>query len=271
MSTSSAIDRVMDSKQPAPKKTASRAKRNLPWRTEAPSIGNPTRVSEPAIAVQQLRDTGSQAKQWWQSFWELYRSRIVILAVLAVAAVLAVSWLGGNLGSKPSPVDPAQVIPIQPVVTTEAPAPEIMVHVVGAVVAPGVYSLPLGARVDQLIAQAGGATPAANLDGINRAQRLADGGMVCIPDQSESGGCAAICCAGGVGGTGAGSPAQLLINPNTATPAELEQLPGIGPALAAVIEEYRQQGGRFRTPQDLLEVSGIGPETLKRFEAYLVF
>ena len=262
MSTSSAIDRFMDSKQ-----SASRTKPNLQWRTEAPPLGG---LGEP-VAARQLRDTGQQARQWWQSFWELYRSRIVILAVLGVAALVAVGWLSGNLGSQPSPVDPAQVIPVQLPVTTEAPVPEIMVHVVGAVAEPGVYSLPLGARVDQLITQAGGATPSADLDGINRAQRLADGAMVCIPDQSESGGCAAVCCAGGVGGSGAGSPSQLLINPNTATPAELEQLPGIGPALAAVIEEYRQQGGRFRTPQDLLEVSGIGPATLKRFEAYLVF
>lgn len=76
-----------------------------------------------------------------------------------------------------------------------------------------------------------------------------------------------------VAGNVLAAPAQpapaAKVNVNTATVAQLEALPGIGPALAARIVEYRQKAGSFRSTHELLNVKGIGEKNLPKFEAYL--
>jgi len=206
-------------------------------------------------------------KQWIQDFWELYRSRIVVAVALAVVGLIAAGWFISNFNSSQSHTDPVEVIPIAQPVATQPPLKDIVVHIAGAVTEPGVYSLSSDARVHHLVARAGGPTPTADTDSVNLAQPLTDGIRICIPDTTDLTGCASSF----YPSQGQNSPAQQLVNPNTASRTELESLPGIGPALASEIETYRQQGGRFRTAEDMLEIAGIGPETLKRFQDRLVF
>jgi competence protein ComEA len=138
------------------------------------------------------------------------------------------------------------------------PAP-LRVHVVGAVMAPGVYALPPGSIAQDAVDAAGGPTREANLQGLNLAALLRDGEQVNVP---------ALAAAAGtnppVGGAAPtpGPGSSTLINVNTASAAELESLPKIGPALAQRIVDYRTSHGAFVTLDDLLNVDGIGPATL---------
>ena len=151
-----------------------------------------------------------------------------------------------------------------------APAGRIVVHVVGAVVSPGVVVLADGARVADAIAAAGGAASDADTEQLNLARVLGDGEQVRVPHAGEqlvapdpgpsppgaSGG-------GAAGASGGSTPGGGVVNINTAGAAELESLPGIGPALAARIVEYRDGHGPFASVDDLADVPGIGPAKLE--------
>ena len=152
-----------------------------------------------------------------------------------------------------------------------APAGRIVVHVVGAVVSPGVVVLADGARVADAIAAAGGAASDADTEQLNLARVLDDGEQVRVPHAGEqlaapdpgpsppgaSGGGAA------AGSSGGSTPGGGVVNINTAGVSELEALPGIGPALAARIVEYRDGHGPFAAVDDLTDVPGIGPAKLE--------
>lgn len=135
----------------------------------------------------------------------------------------------------------------------------VVLHVVGAVVDPGIVELPLGSRVVDAIAAAGGPTDDADLAGVNLARTLVDGEQLRVPQVGElppagSGG------AGGAGSTGVGADGR--VNINTADVAALETLPGVGPAIASRIVAWREENGPFRSVDELGAVSGIGEKTL---------
>ena len=146
----------------------------------------------------------------------------------------------------------------------------ITVHVAGAVKNPGVYRLKYGARVNDGVIAAGGATSVANLDVINLATVLNEGEQIYVPKRGEkphtitnrpqSGGGAGGGATGGAGGGASG--ATQIININLASATELEQLPGVGPATAKAIVAYREKNGAFLRVEDLLKVRGIGPAKL---------
>ena len=131
---------------------------------------------------------------------------------------------------------------------------EIVVHVAGAVHAPGVYTLPAGSRVYTALEAAGGVLPEADQHALNLAEPLLDGRRITVPFQGEQKENAA---------------ENGNININTATAAELQQLPGIGPAKAAAIIAEREKNGPFQTIDELTRVSGIGPNTLNVIRDYL--
>jgi competence protein ComEA len=139
---------------------------------------------------------------------------------------------------------------------TSTTAPKmVVVHAAGAVVAPGVYRLPVGARVDDLIKAAGGAARDADVNRIDLAALLIDGSQVYVPRAGEP-----------VPATASGGPGSVTptgpLDLNTATLEQLDALPGVGPATAKAILAERDKRGRFRSVEDLLEVRGIGPAKL---------
>jgi competence protein ComEA len=137
-----------------------------------------------------------------------------------------------------------------------AAAARVVVAVAGAVRRPGLVSLPTGSRVDDAVRAAGGLAPGGRLGLLNLARRLVDGEQVLVgvtaPDPAPGAGGAASAAADDAAGSAA--PVDL----NTATAAQLDALPGIGPVLAQRIVDHRTQDGPFRSVEDLRQVSGIG-------------
>ncbi|WP_165860464.1 ComEA family DNA-binding protein [Kocuria tytonicola] len=168
----------------------------------------------------------------------------------------------------------------------------LTVHVVGEVRDPSVVTLSPGARVMDAVEAAGGFTPAAVKDRINLAENVADGAQIVIPNRGNVDEVLAARTAPGGGSGGAGAPAPNAasrpagatngapepgargggstaaapgapVNLNTATEAELEALPKVGPVLAQRIVEFRTQHGPFTSPEQLDDVSGVGPAMLE--------
>lgn len=137
----------------------------------------------------------------------------------------------------------------------------VFVHVVGEVLRPGVVELPLGSRVEAAIAAAGGPSEAAVLAGVNLARELVDGEQIIVPDAASA--AAARAAEGGSASDSASSGGTLDLN--AADARALESLPGIGPALAQRIVDWRRANGRFANVEQLLEVPGIGRKTLEGF------
>jgi competence protein ComEA len=135
---------------------------------------------------------------------------------------------------------------------------EVVVDVTGAVRRPGVYRMPIGSRVDDAVARAGGAAPGAELEAINLAARLADGQQVVVPEQLASGAAAAP-----IGSED--GPISL----GTATVEQLEGIEGIGPVTAGDIIAFRDEHGGLSSVDQLDQVSGIGPATMESLRARL--
>ena len=139
---------------------------------------------------------------------------------------------------------------------------QIIVHVSGAVAAPGVVRLPGDARVDDALSAAGGARDDADLSAVNLARPLTDGEQIHVPLPGETPRPVPAEPSGSAG-QAADSAGQASIDLNTADVAELEELPGVGPAIAQRIVEHREKNGPFTSVDGLLDVSGIGPATLE--------
>jgi competence protein ComEA len=155
----------------------------------------------------------------------------------------------------------------QPVLLPEVPtAIPLRVHVTGAVVAPGIYSLPRGSLWQDAIAAAGGGSPNADLSHVNLARALTDGDQIVVPALAPTAAPAPPTSTAALGAPTA-TPAtraggiSLKVNINTASAVELDTLPGIGPALAQQIIDDRAAHGNFNTIEDIMQVSGIGPAT----------
>jgi competence protein ComEA len=184
------------------------------------------------------------------SLLERYRGglffSLVALVLIALAAMQA-------LRPNPQPIQLSTATP-QPSPQATATPRSPRVYVSGAVREPDVYTLTPDSIVKDAILAAGGATGEADLDRINLALPVADGQHVYVPHQNEQD--------PPVPAPAGPSTAETQININTADQASLETLPGIGPALAQRIIDYRQSHGPFQKTEDLMEVSGIGPAIL---------
>ena len=142
-------------------------------------------------------------------------------------------------------------------VPTEKP---VIIHITGAVPRPGVYALPQGARVQDAISAAGGFLAEAEKSQINLAALLEDGQKLDVPFLEG-----ALPILATPGPTVVAVTTEL-ININTASAAELDALPSIGPTLAQRIIDYREQNGPFINAEDIINVPGIGPGNYERFK-----
>lgn len=137
-------------------------------------------------------------------------------------------------------------------VTVATASASLYVHVSGAVNAPGLYVLHPDARVVDAVAAAGGFADDAESSGVNLARPVSDGEQLIVPRVGEA-----------PPAGPAGVAADGRVNLNTADEGALDTLPGVGPAIAGRIIEWREANGRFASVDDLLSVSGIGPKMLE--------
>jgi competence protein ComEA len=178
-----------------------------------------------------------------------------VLACTVIVGMAAWAMWGpcaqGGTGAAPPVGAPASSASVTASPLPAAPA-TVTVHVVGQVRHPGVYELPGGSRVRDAVAAAGGLLGSAEQSAINLARVVADGEQIAVPRQGEASGAVGI-------GSGTGTGAVAKVDINTATAEQLDALPGIGPATATKIVADRAANGPFRTVDDLMRVSGIGP------------
>lgn len=137
------------------------------------------------------------------------------------------------------------------------PSVDVTVHVAGAVRRPGIVRLPPGSRVADAVEMVGGPAPKAALASVNLARLLVDGEQVVVltTGQVPPGPVAATAATPGTAG---GAPGGELVDLNTATLEQLDDLPGVGPVLAQRIADWRTRNGRFSAVAELREVTGIG-------------
>jgi competence protein ComEA len=236
----------------------------------------------------------------WASWLQATPAELVGLAMLSLGGLAAAGMLWWGAAQRPSELPPGEPSgaaahvgdPVGPDgshagdegggpdadptggVRAGSPAPAddgpVVVHVSGAVARPGLVTLPAGARVGEAIEAAGGALADADTARVNLARPLQDGEHVHLPRDGEElplgwGDAAGTPAGGGDGAGGAGGlTADGRVDLNRATAAELETLPGIGPARAAEIVRHRDEHGPFREPGDLRAVPGIGEKTFQR-------
>ncbi len=190
------------------------------------------------------------------------RLKIYVPFALALIAVMMLVYF---VISRPKPMPIIIATPVPTATPTLAPTPTpapLRVYVTGAVLNPDVYVLPPGSIVKDALAAAGGATAEADLERINLALTVYDQLQIYVPRRGEANLPVALPqepLAGGV------QPANSdAININEATLEQLDALPGIGPAIAERIIQYRTENGQFGIVEDLMNVKGIGPATFEK-------
>lgn len=203
--------------------------------------------------MNQIRNTLDNARNWWDDlhFSPLQRKSLFVLALVIIASSSFLVLRGTSQ-------EVVQVAPPEiemPTVTTH-----LMVDVAGAVLKPGVYALPMNARVIDAITAAGNVLKGADVSDINLARILKDGEQVYVYPPSRGGGSARST----VRNAPSRSSGPVVLN--RASAKDLEALDGIGPVLAARIIAYRNANGPFVTLEGLLEVSGIGPAKFAQFK-----
>lgn len=195
------------------------------------------------------------------------------------ALAFGVAWFSKGA---PASEQPVSILPLTGPSTTPSESQfssQVVIHVVGLVKKPGMYKLPGGSRVQDAIDAAGGAGANADLESLNLAQILTDGVQVRVskvgaapvePVAELTPGAGAPVAGGSTPRSSSSArPAAKSISLNTASAAELDRLPGVGPSTAAKILEYRRSHGGFASIDELLSVKGIGPKKLKDMRPYL--
>jgi competence protein ComEA len=194
----------------------------------------------------------SNLRNWWGDlhYSSLQKRGLAIIAclVILISALFVLRGSSQEVIAAPAPLEMESIS-----------QQRLMVDVAGAVVNPGVYSLPLNARVFEAIKAAGGLKKGADTSDINQARILRDGEQIYVyPTTSSSGGVA--------------RPAMRKNGPvmiNRATVKDFESLDGIGPVLANRIVSYRKINGPFAAVEDLLKVPGIGQSKFAQFKEKL--
>lgn len=208
--------------------------------------------------------------------------QVAVLAVLVAAGLAVACWwvVRGGAEAVVAPVVPTPAAGLvspagvpssddSPGAVTPALASagavaggSVTVDVAGRVRHPGIAVLDAGSRVVDALAAAGGARPGADLSGLNLARVLVDGEQVVVGIPAPAGQVASAA-------SSPGAPAGPLVNLNTATQPQLEELPEVGPVTAQAILGWRSEHGGFTSVDELLEVDGIGDATLDQLAPYV--
>lgn len=188
--------------------------------------------------------------------------RAVVAAAVAVPVLLALTVVVLTREAGPPPeLTMPRATPAAAEDDQAADDRTVLVHAAGAVHRPGLYPLAAGARVADLLAAAGGPTADADLDRLNLAAKVSDGERVYVSRRGEAVEPTASDAAAGTSTTGG------KIDLNTATLEQLDTLPGVGPATAQAILDFRKRHGRFRSVSQLLEIRGIGESKLAQIRS----
>jgi competence protein ComEA len=257
-----------------------------------PDAGSPLAPSSPAPAAPSSPSVGSEGgrhragtgtRPWGR--WRLTVQHVAILALAAVALVALAAWWAlravphpepvplatsrsGTAAAMPpptSPGTPSASTPTGGVPASNAATPSgIVIDVTGKVRRPGIVELPSGSRVVDALKAAGGARPGVDTAGLNLARPLVDGEQIVVGLAVP-----AVAPPASSAGTSTAGPAPASVDLNTASEAELDTLPGIGPVTAQAILDWRSENGAFTSVDELLDVSGIGDATLADIEPYV--
>ena len=209
--------------------------------------------------------------------------KIIFIAILLTGCIIT-SLISTNDKEKALPVSSLAQSAQSAVTSKAAQAKTVRVQVSGAVLEPGIYDVPASCRVEEAIAAAGGLTENADSERVNLVRKVRDGMQIRVPVQkaartsrtqrknaqakSSLGESASGKYGSAKAGSGRNSSMIQRVRINSASAGELQQLPGIGPALAKRIVETRS-GGRFNSADDLLRVPGIGKAKLAKLRDYV--
>lgn len=194
----------------------------------------------------------TKVSNWWSElhYTSLQKRGLAIIAIVVIAfsALFVMRGSSHEVVAAPAPLE-----------ITDIATQTLMVDVAGAVLNPGVYSLPLNARVVEAIKSAGGLKKGADTSDINQARILKDGEQIYVYPAAMSG--------GGISRPVVRKNGPIMIN--RATQKDFESLDGIGPVLASRIVAYRKVNGPFTAVEDLLKVPGIGQSKFDQFKSKL--
>lgn len=188
------------------------------------------------------------------------KSKIILISCIIIIVILAYYW-----SEKEN-----EEFDINNIIQTEAEniePEEIIIHISGAVISPGIINLEAGERIADAIEKAGGCTEEADLKNVNLAYVVQDGTKIYIPSIGEEN--------ENIVETNAGSGVlvdgkeNIKVNINTASLIELQAIPGVGETTAQKIIDYREKNGKFKKIEDLKNVSGIGEAKLANMEKYI--
>jgi len=209
--------------------------------------------------------------------------KIIFIAVLLAGCIIT-GLISTNDKAKTLPVSSLPQSAQGAVTSKAAQAKTVRVQVSGAVLEPGIYDVPASCRVEEAIAAAGGMTENADSERVNLVRKVRDGMQIRVPEkkaawtsrtQRKNAQATAGYSASSTkkssstrAGTGKNNSAVQSVRINSASASELQQLPGIGPALAQRIVETRNSG-RFTSADDLLRVPGIGKAKLAKLRNYV--
>lgn len=209
--------------------------------------------------------------------------KIIFIAVLLTGCIIT-SLISTNDEAKTLPGSSLPQSAQGAVTSKAAQTKTVRVQVSGAVLEPGIYDVPASCRVEEAIAAAGGMTENADSERVNLVRKVRDGMQIRVPVQKAAqtnrtqrknaqaksglGASTTKKSSSTRAGTEKNNSAVQIVRINSASASELQQLPGIGPALAKRIVETRS-GGRFNSADDLLRVPGIGKAKLAKLRDYV--
>ncbi|MEV4054757.1 ComEA family DNA-binding protein [Amycolatopsis sp. NPDC049688] len=171
-----------------------------------------------------------------------------VLAAVVVIVLGAVALAGGSPAPEPPPALPSA----KPAAEARAAPPAgLVVSVIGRVRSPGLITVPQGSRVADVLRAAGGPEPGADLSTLNLARKVTDGEQLAVGVPAA---------APDPGAPAAGGKVDL----NTATPDQLDTLPGVGEVMAKRIVQWRSDHGGFSKVEQLRDVDGIGESKFEK-------